>query len=126
MSKEINNRPLATRIVNVYEESYDVYVGSPYDGISPKDIQPGEYGFLGNPYEDMADSKEALELYCKYFAERLANDRRFRFAVLAIRGKRLGCFCEEGEHCHADIIVRWLERQGQAHKNLIGPQAASK
>lgn len=120
MSKE---ESLVTQTVNVYEESYDVYVGSPSDGISPQDIQPGEYGFLGNPFEDISDKKESIDLYCKYFAERLAKDRRFRFAVLAIRGKRLGCFCEEGETCHADIIVRWLEKHRKAHQNLIGSQA---
>jgi hypothetical protein len=122
----VAKRQLTTQIVNVYEESYDVYVGSPSDGTNPRDIQPGEYGFLGNPFEDMADRKESIDTYCRYFAQRLAEDRRFRFAVLAIRGKRLGCFCEEGEVCHADIIASWLEKQGNAYRNLIGAQAESR
>lgn len=112
--------PKSTRIVNIYRDGYDVYVGSPRDGTDPRDIAPGAYGFLGNPFADMADPQESIEAFREYFVERLRTDRQFRLAVLAIRGKRLGCFCEEGESCHADVIAEWLEGQRKAHHALIG------
>jgi hypothetical protein len=115
-----STRPFSTAIVNLYNEGYDVYVGSPRDGLDPREVQPGDYGFLGNPFADMADSDEAIAAYRDYFLDRVRNDRRFRLAVLAIRGKRLGCFCEEGERCHAEAIAEWLEGQRKAHASLIG------
>lgn len=118
--KETGKRPRATRIVNVYRQGYDVYAGSPQNGVSPRDVSPGQFGFLGNPFEDSCDEQERLVNYREYFLDRIRNDRRFRLAVLAIRGKRLGCFCEEGQSCHADIISDWLEGNRDAHRQLVG------
>ena len=120
--KPTGNHPRATRIVNVYQQGYDVYAGSPQDGVSPEGIAPGQYGFLGNPFEDSCDPEERLSRYREYFLDRVRADRRFRLAVLAIRGKRLGCFCEDGESCHADVISEWLEVHREAHQHLVGPR----
>lgn len=111
----------ATKVVNLYNESYDVYAGSPQSGIDPQEIAPGQYGFLGNPYQDSCDHEESLYLFQEYFMGRLKSDRQFRLAVLSIRGKKLGCFCEHGERCHADIVADWLEGQRQNHIRLLGP-----
>jgi hypothetical protein len=116
----ITSRPRATRIVNVYRGGYDVYVGSPQSGIKPEEIAPGEYGFLGNPFEDICDPDDRMARYREYFLDRVAEDRRFRLAVLAIRGKRLGCFCEDGQSCHAEVIAEWLEIHRDAHHQLVG------
>lgn len=119
--KSTSPRPPVTRTVNIYREGYDVYVGSPKPGVNPRDVAPGQYGFLGNPYADLLDEEERTSLYREYFLQRVKDDRRFRLAVLAIRGRRLGCFCEEGESCHADVIAEWLEPHAKAHHQLVGP-----
>lgn len=116
----MSSRSLSNPIVNLYREGYDVYVGSPRDGRDPRDVPPGGYGFLGNPFADSSDPDAAIERYRDYFLDRVSGDRRFRLAVLAIRSKRLGCFCEEGEHCHAEVIAEWLEGQRKAHTILLG------
>eukprot|EP00929_Paragymnodinium_shiwhaense_P016112 TRINITY_DN124301_c0_g1_i1.p1 TRINITY_DN124301_c0_g1~~TRINITY_DN124301_c0_g1_i1.p1 ORF type:complete len:254 (+),score=20.81 TRINITY_DN124301_c0_g1_i1:112-762(+) len=35
----------------------------------------------------------------------------FRQSLLRLRGKRLGCFCDESEECHAKILSRLIERE---------------
>lgn len=117
----IPHKKRTTKVVNIYESSYDVYVGSTQSGTDPRKIPPGQYGFLANPFQDSCDQDESLELFREYFLERVGSDRRFRLAVISVWGKRLGCFCVDGEICHADIIAEWLETQRQAHHQLLGP-----
>lgn len=105
-----------TKVVNVYYHAYDVYVGNPQGGTDPRELQPGEYGFLGNPWNHLSDPGEAQRKYEKYFLQRVRKDRRFRLAVLSLQGQRLGCFCEEGQGCHADFLKRWLEAQALASR----------
>lgn len=115
-----HKRRRSTQVVNIYASSYDVYTGSPQTGVDPRDIPPGQYGFLGNPFQDSSDPQEAAEMFREYFLQRVGEDRRFRLAVIAIWGKKLGCFCEEGETCHADVVAEWLEGQRKAHHKLLG------
>jgi len=90
-------------VVNLKRECYDVYIGrgSPF----------------GNPYTHLrgatraefkvASREEAIERYREYFLNRVEHDPVFREQVLALRGKRLGCYCKPLP-CHGDIIVGWL------------------
>jgi hypothetical protein len=96
-----------SEIVNVFREAYDVYVGSPSDGKDPREVPPGGYGFLGNPFTE-GDQEEQIELFRDYFLKRIEEDRQFRLAVQAIRGRRLGCFCSPST-CHAQVIVSYLD-----------------
>lgn len=100
-------RPLAgwgTTVVNLRFERYDVYIGRPGKG---KD------GYFGNPFAlarqaDAAARDEVMARYEEYFRERVARDEEFRTRVLALRGKRLGCFCKPGR-CHGDVIAAYVE-----------------
>jgi hypothetical protein len=45
----------------------------------------GEDGYFGNPF-------------------RMGQDSEFKHRVLALKGKRLGCFCKP-KACHGDVIA---------------------
>ncbi len=113
-----------TRAVHTSEE-HDVYAGRPRIG-QPNHLRPGITGWLGNPhslgapcrmcsrprYDVWHEGDDALRLFGVYFHARLTCDPDFSAAVLALRGKRLGCpGCATGEPCHARIIADWIEAQ---------------
>jgi len=66
----------------------------------------------GNPFVigPDGDREQVLRSYAVYFEDRIQRDARFRAAVLALKGKRLACWCAP-EMCHGDIIVEWLQQQ---------------
>jgi Domain of unknown function (DUF4326) len=39
----------------------------------------------------------------------LNKDPEFKRRILALKGKRLGCFCQP-EACHGDVIADWLNK----------------
>ncbi len=86
-----------TRAVNMRDEPYDVYIGRPSEGLT---------GPFGNPFR----AGEALKRFREYFLERVGRDTEFRAQVLALRGKRLGCYCKP-KPCHGDIIAEWVDSQ---------------
>ena len=40
------------------------------------------------------------------FDTRFAARRAFRAAVRGLHGKRLGCFCDEADPCHAKVLAK--------------------
>jgi hypothetical protein len=90
-----------TRVVNIYKELYDVYIGRTGNG---------QDGYFGNPYIlAKGGSRQAvLELYRKYFINRIATDAQFKFRIKELKDKKLGCFCVPNK-CHGHIIVEYLD-----------------
>lgn len=93
-----------TRVVNLYKEPYDVYIGR---GGKGKD------GYFGNPFPLVEKNSEekrehCLKLYREYFHKRLAEDPEFKRRVEMLDSKVLGCFCKP-KLCHGDVIVEYLE-----------------
>lgn len=98
-----------TRVVNIYKEECQVYIGR---------AGHGQDGYFGNPVKkwqrcyvckDMhRENGETIPCYRKYFEERMRDDPEFRDQVESLRGKVLGCFCKPGP-CHGDVIVEYLE-----------------
>ncbi len=86
-----------TRAVNIRTDKYDVFIGRP-----GKDLD----GPFGNPFR----AGPALTRFREYFLERVASDPDYRAQVLALRGKRLGCFCKP-KPCHGDIMAEWIDAQ---------------
>jgi hypothetical protein len=87
---------LKTTVVNLKCEQYDVRI----------DRQT----VFGNPFHISAscNREQSIEQYRVYFLKRVANDAEFRNAVLALRGKRLGCWCKPAA-CHGDVIAQWVD-----------------
>jgi Domain of unknown function (DUF4326) len=55
------------------------------------------------------DVEDAIQKFQKYFTERIEKDSEFKRRVLALAGKRLGCFCKP-KACHGDVIADWLNK----------------
>lgn len=102
-----------TTVVNLRYDDYDDYIGR-----SGK----GRDGYFGNPtYIDAVTTRtKALAEFMVYFDKRIAEDADYRRRVLALRGKRLGCFCAPrggltaADHphiCHGQIMAEWIDAQ---------------
>lgn len=89
-----------TEAVNLYKESFDVYIGREGKGKS---------GYFGNPFklEKGADRGSTLDKYKKYFLKKLEDDPEFKRKILELKDKKLGCFCKP-HACHGDIISEYL------------------
>lgn len=92
-----------TTVVNIRRESCDQYIGR---------AGHGEDGYFGNPFrlDSEDDRRECVLRYARWFRLRVERDAAFRRRVLALRGKRLGCFCKP-RLCHGDVIARWVDAQ---------------
>lgn len=91
-----------TMVVNIRFQPYDVYIGRAGHGFD---------GYFGNPYvlKPGMDRGSTLFDYRKYFESKIASDPVFKERVIALKGKRLGCFCKP-HACHGDIIKEWLDK----------------
>jgi len=85
-----------TRVVNLRDEPYDIYIGRP----SP----------FGNPFVvgEHGNREHCIKNYRTFFYNGLGDTPDYKKKVLALKGKRLGCYCKPLP-CHGDIIVEYLE-----------------
>jgi len=100
-----------TRVVNIYKDYCDVYIGR---------AGKGHDGYFGNPvvlgrvcpvcYKVHNSRGSTLECYKKYFYDRIERDLEFKHKILELKGKRLGCFCKPNP-CHGDVITQYIEEQ---------------
>jgi hypothetical protein len=63
----------------------------------------------GNPFVlvDEKDRKAVLRRYEKWLKKMLKKDPHF---LDPLKGKDLACFCSLDKECHADILLRFLQR----------------
>lgn len=78
---------------------WDVYVGRGRCPCALAVCPHGPTGF-GNPCVG-----EPLVAFVDYLADRMQRQPAFRAAVMALKGKRLACWCAPDD-CHADILAR--------------------
>lgn len=81
-----------TRVVNVKDEPYDVFIG--------------RTSLWGNPYKIGRDGtrSEVIEKYYWYIKE---NDYLLK-KTLELKGKVLGCYCKP-KPCHGDVLIKIIE-----------------
>lgn len=93
---------MSTKVVNIYKEPFDVYIGR---------AGKGKDGYFGNPFplKKGEDRGSTLELYRAWFKTRIKEDREFKERVEGLRGKTLGCFCKPNA-CHGDVIKEYLDK----------------
>ena len=105
---------VATTVVNIkLGQPYDVYIGRATKRVRQgraRATKPGEDGLFANPFPKMGPKEELLELFRNYFFQRVVKNLEFRAAVLALRNRRLGCFCAPAP-CHGHIIASWIDAQ---------------
>ncbi len=97
-------------VVNIKYEGYDVYGGRPgrgHDGYFGNRHVVGFCPFCGFEH----DRGEALRLFRRDFDQRIQRDPEYKSRVLALKGKRVGCFCVPDHMCHLDIIADWVNNQ---------------
>lgn len=100
-----------TRVVNLRQERYDVYIGR---------AGKGQDGYFGNPFP-LAHGEPrgaSLEKYRAYFYKRLETDPEFKRRIHELKGKTLGCFCKPYP-CHGDIIAEYLDSQNDGYERVI-------
>lgn len=100
---------MKTVVVNLRNESYDVYIGR---------AGHGEDGYFGNPIRLNKTCRncggihetpgETIPCFREIFQRKLRIDLEYKERVLALRGKRLGCFCKP-RACHGDVIKEYLD-----------------
>ena len=93
---------IKTRVVNLNKHEYDVFIG-----------RGSKYG---NPFKIGVDGdrKTVIEKFSNY----LYNNEELQNAVMSLRGLRLGCYCEENEECHGDVIAEYIENKVH-HSSLL-------
>lgn len=104
------------QVVNVREETYEVYGGRLKTAIGRIWAPPDQTVDFGNPYPvKRYGLTVCLRLYRGYLFKRAREDAEFKAALLELRGKRVGCFCAP-KPCHLDVIKEWLDLQPQETK----------
>ena len=100
--REKRETTMQTVVVNINKEPFDIYIGR---------AGRGQDGYFGNPFRmgSGISREDAVERFQKYFTERIQKDAEFNWQVLALKGKRLGCFCKP-KACHGDVIADWLNK----------------
>ena len=96
-----------TKVVNIYKEKYDVYIGR---------AGKGQDGTFGNPHNiglcEICNinhtREEAIAEYKQDFYNTLIINPRFKQKILNLKDKTLGCFCKP-KACHGDIIAEFLD-----------------
>ncbi len=89
-----------TEAVNIkHGDAYDVYGGRKGSGLD---------GPFGNYVEEGQNRYERVANFRAYFKKRIEEDQAYRDSIIALRGKRLGCFCMP-LRCHLMVIVEYLE-----------------
>ena len=83
---------MKTKVVNLKDDEYTVYIGRPSK--------------WGNPFKIGRDGnrEEVLEKYRQY----LHDNYELMRSILSLDGEILGCYCKP-KRCHGDIIVETIE-----------------
>lgn len=110
--KVANLRPEYDNLKEWCEDPANVYIGRRgivfVDGVRyPKEDSP-----WCNPFKVKAGvlgRAEAIEKYKKYIIARLKAEPGLTAALVALRGKRLGCWCCP-EACHGDVLVELINK----------------
>lgn len=95
-----------TKVVNIFHEKYDVYIGR-----SGK----GEDGYFGNPFRlsTPLERGSTISKFREYFYNRIKNDTEFKNRVeTELLNKKLGCFCKQKMRdvpCHGDIYIEYFD-----------------
>jgi len=90
-----------TRVVNIFKEPYDVYIGR---------AGKGQSGFYGNPIilQKGEERGATIERFKAYFYDRIEKDLEYKNKVEQLKGKTLGCFCHP-KACHGDVYKEYLD-----------------
>jgi len=69
---------------------------------------PEREALLAEAWRRMGPDEDAFDSFRWYLELRTRHDPAFLTDVLALKGKRLGCWCKPGP-CHADVLSAWVD-----------------
>jgi hypothetical protein len=105
-----------TKVVNIYHEKYDVYMGRPGKGMEGPFGSPIRIGYRCPECQKVHKEKgDTIPCFTKNFYHRLETSPIYRNSILGLKGLILGCFCRprngfQGKvMCHAQIIAGYLD-----------------
>ena len=87
----------------------NIYIGR--RGLNIRDVENSDQieNLLVLPFKiKKNDNKNILNIYNTYLREKI-KDNDFRNKLLSLKNKTLGCFCQNLENCHGNIIVNLVE-----------------
>ena len=100
---------MTTRVVNMRDHRFDVYIGRKghgHDGFHGNPIIIGQMcPVCGNIHNSRGTT---LPCFKHYLLHRLAIDRVFAARTLLLQGQVLGCFCKPDD-CHGDVIAEVVD-----------------
>lgn len=76
--------------------------GNPFSVIPTQ--KPGT--FTGGGYIAVPTLEDAIDCYRLWLIENPDGQKIAERAKAELRGKHLGCWCKEGEPCHADVLLQ--------------------
>jgi hypothetical protein len=87
-----------TRVVNLFKEPYDIYIGRPSEWGNP-------FSHKASALANQVFSRDiAIQSFRDYAVQRLKREPLW---LEPLRGKTLGCFCKP-QDCHGDVIVELI------------------
>lgn len=93
-----------TVVVNLRHEPYDVYIGRSghgFDGYFGNPVRRDEpCPVCGGVHRTAGTTIDCFEVYAR---RRIEADPEYRARVVALWGKKLGCFCKP-QRCHGDVL----------------------
>lgn len=89
-----------TKVVNLYKEQYDIYIGRSGKGKS---------SIWGNPYSAKEHGHDkCISLFKDYIYKKLVSDKILQEELSKLKGMKLGCFCKP-KACHGDVLIEMME-----------------
>ena len=64
------------------------------------------------PFHWCLDKQKALETYRQH----VLNNKQLVGSLSELRGKRLGCFCDDHDLCHGSVLVQLVEESSRLHQ----------
>ena len=103
---------MATKVVNIKTDNYDVYIGRGSKFGNPYSHLPLRYT---KAQVQVKTRDESIERYREYFYKQIEEDPEFLDDILRLKNKTLGCHCApingfNGKiMCHGQIISEFLD-----------------
>jgi hypothetical protein len=99
---------MSATVVNVCKDAFDVYIGRDSKRF-------GAGGKFANPFwmRDESQREKVIEDFRRYLWEEIKTGKITKEELLALDGKRLGCYCHP-KKCHGDVLVaaiEWAKKQ---------------
>jgi hypothetical protein len=90
-----------SKVVNIRDSSYDVYIGRPSKWGNPYSHKDGTLAEF-----KVKSRKKAIEKYEEY----LLKNESLMESLHELEGKTLGCWCKP-KACHGDILIKYANQK---------------